>query len=259
MREKNLIVSQIHHAYVITFNRLEERNVLTNELLNEFHQILNEIEKISECKLVVIKGQKGIFCSGMDLREIQQTVPNEVDAIRWSKQFMLLLKRIASFPKIVISLVDGKVIAGGNGIIAASDYVIATTNSSFSLSEALWGLLPANVLPYLIRRVGFQPAYTMTLTTETISAENALKMHLVDELSDNLDESLNKKMLRFSRIEEKTITYIKQYFRKLWLINDEVENLAICELARLIQEPQVQKNIKRFFEEGKYPWENTNE
>ena len=194
----------------------------------------------------------------MDFSEISQT-NTENNAVTWSSNYMVLLKRIALIPKIVIAVVDGEVMAGGVGLVAASDLVIATSKSQFSLSEALWGLLPANVLPYLIRRVGFQKAYTMTLTTQTMSAHDAYTIHLIDELSDHPDEALRKLTLRLARLDEQTIRDMKQYFRKLWMIDEKIEQTAVLELARLIQEPRIQNNIKHFLEEGKFPWETTHE
>ena len=90
-----------------------------------------------------------------------------------TQMYMDTLRRITLFSKVVISCVDGQVLAGGVGLVACSDLVIATSKAEFGLSEALWGLLPAMVLPYLIRKVGVQKAYFMTLTTIRISVEEA--------------------------------------------------------------------------------------
>ena len=60
---------------------------------------------------------------------------------------MALLKRLTLTPKVVVACIDGKVIAGGVGIAAAADLVVATPRSEFSLSEALWGMLPCCVVP----------------------------------------------------------------------------------------------------------------
>lgn len=252
MQYQTVLVEQQANSLFITFNRVAKRNSLNRQLIDELHHLLNEIEK-TPIKMIILRGQQGIFCSGMDLSEIKTSIA-EISA--WSQQFMLLLKRIALIPKIVIALVDGKAMAGGLGIISACDYVIATHESSFSLSEALWGLVPANILPYLIRRIGFQNAYRMTITCEKIIAEKALSMQLIDDLSNDLDQSLQQISLRFSRLTEQTVHDIKYYFRQLWLINEEVENKGVDELTRLLGQTTVQSNIKRFVEEGKLPWEH---
>ncbi len=98
--------------------------------------------------------------------------------------YIKLLHRFVTFPRIIISCVEGAVIAGGMGLVASSDLVVATSQSQFSLSEAIWGLLPVCVTPYLIRRVGFQAAYRLGFTTETIDAKEAYRLQLIDLLSD---------------------------------------------------------------------------
>ncbi len=252
---KTLLVNDIQHGISVTLNRPEQKNALNSLSLSELQNVISEAEKNPACRVIILKGQQGLFCTGMDFHEAIEHIPQGKEAAQWSSHYMALLKRISLSSKIVIAQVDGQVMAGGIGLVAASDLVIATSKSQFSLSEALWALLPANVLPYLIRRVGFQKAYLMTLTTQTLSAAEAHTINLVDELTDQPEDVLKKLMLRFVRLEQQTVSDLKRYLRKLWIIDEKMEQTAIQELARLIQEPRVQGNIKRFVEQGKFPWE----
>lgn len=256
MSYQTIIVSHVQHGLAVTFNRLQNRNAINRTFIDELNAVINEAEKDPDIRVVILKGQQGIFCTGMDFREaISGNTSNIDEAVAWSANYMQLIKRFTLTPKIIIAVADGQVMAGGMGIYAASDITVATTKSQFALSEALWGLLPANVLPYLIRRIGFQKAYHLTLTTKTITGPEAHAIHLVDELSDNPDEVLQKQLLRLARLDERTIADLKAYFRKQWIVDEKKEEIAIMELARLIQEPRVQNNIKRYVEEGKFPWE----
>ena len=155
----------------------------------------------------------------------------------------------------VIAEVDGTVMAGGMGLVAASDLVFSTNRSTFNLSEALGGLLPAMVMPFLIRRVGFQSAYRLTLTTETINATEAKAIHLVDELGDDIQPRIQTMSRRLSRIHVETIGHLKAYFRKMWIVTEEMEKTAVAELARLTKDPRVIENITNFVETGEVPWE----
>ena len=145
--------------------------------------------------------------------------------------------------------------AGGVGLAAASDIVVSTERSEFSLSEALWGLLPCCVLPFLIRRTGFQKAYFMTLTTRTFTAREAFDIHLVDELTAQPDEALRKLSLRLNLLDDVTISDLKRYFRGLWLINSEMEQAAVAEITRLSALPRVQNNLRNYVEHGRFPWQ----
>lgn len=260
MTYETLLVASIPSGINVTINRSAQKNALNFLLLTELHDVLNQAQKDNSIRVIVLTGQQGIFCTGMDFQELSQSPKlDQNSAIKFATSYMTLLKRFTLLPKIIVTKIDGQVMAGGIGLIAASDIAIATSRSQFSLSEALWGLLPANVLPYLIRRIGFQKSYLMTLSTQIINATEALSIHLIDDLNDQLDESLRKYLVRLSRLDETTISDLKQYFRKLWIISEEMEKTAVLELTRLMQEPRIINNIRRYVEQGRFPWEAIND
>lgn len=257
MDMETLIVTRGPKALTITFNRLQSRNSINTTVLKEMNQVLDIAERDRDCRLVIIEGKGGVFCTGMDFEEItQKEVSTNTENLKiWIRSYMSLLKRFTLISKVIIAKLDGQVLAGGVGLVAASDLVIATERTQFSLSEALWGLLPANVMPYLIRRVGFQKAYAMTLTTQTITAQDAKIIHLIDEINSNLDDAIRRLMLRLVRLDEKTIKDMKAYFRKMWIITEEMEEVAVNELSRLVTEPRVYSNIKNFIKYQRFPWD----
>jgi len=156
-------------------------------------------------------------------------------------------------------MVEGQVMAGGIGIVAASDLVLANSSSTFSLTEALWGLLPSMVLPYLIRRVGYQTSYHMTLTAETFNTQEAEKVHLVDIAAKNVERSLSRLLQRLTRLQAETIVDLKRYFNQLVPITIKQANIAIQETARLSMQPRVMENIINFVRHQRFPWETTHE
>lgn len=242
----------------IIFNRSDHKNSITLELLNEINDVLDRVEQNSNIQIIIFEGVGEFFCSGFELKEIVlMTLANNADGIEGQIAiYMSTLKRLSTMPKIVISIIDGAAIAGGVGFVAASDLVIATEKATFNLPEALWGLLPAMVSVYLIRRIGFQKTYMLSLTTQTISAKEAFEMQLIDILSENPEECLGKMMNRLFRLEEMTIHKLKAFFRKMWIVDDEREKLAVEESASLFLDPKVQANLRNFVEREQLPWEH---
>jgi len=94
----------------------------------------------------------------------------------------------------------------------------------------------------------------MTLTTLPISAEEAYRFNLVDELTDDPDDALRKLALRLNLLEEDTIVDLKRYFRKMWIITSEMEETAVREITRLSALPRVKRNITDYVEQGLFPW-----
>jgi len=253
-----LMIEKRPKAITITFNRAAQKNTLTQQMLNGLSQALNDAERDADCRVIVLRGQDGFFCTGMDFHEFVERMDHaQADAATDNGQYMDILRRLSSIGKVVICAVDGQVMAGGVGFLGAADLVLATPVSRFSLPEALWGLLPACVLPLLIRRIGFQNAYRMTLSTETWSAEQAHQAGLVDETTESLDDAIRKHLVRFTRLEHETISDIKAYFKKLWHSSEAAETIAVAEISRLVAEPRIQNNIRNFVEHKKFPWEKT--
>ena len=238
----------------LTLCRPEHHNSLTPQLIEELHEGLSFCEEREECRVIVINGQAGFFCTGMDL---EYAVERPGKAGDDPLLYMNLLKRFTRTPRAVVSKVDGKVLAGGVGLVATSDLVVSSPRSTFGLSEALWGLLPAMVAPFLVRRVGFQPAYAMTLSTETLRAPDALRVGLIDKMAEDVDAALAVLLRRMVRLDPLTIADLKAYFRNLWALSPEVERAAVQEFQRLASQPRVQKNIKEFVSEGRLPWEGS--
>ncbi len=255
MNYNTLLIKESEAYVTITMNRPSRRNSLSQEMVSELNSVLQIVKTSPGYRVVILEGRDGVFCTGLDFEEIAMEQSN-VDEIELTRMYMNTLRCFSLIPRVVISKVDGQVMAGGVGLVAASDLAIATSRSQFSLSEILWGLLPSMVVPYLIRRVGFQKAYSMTLTTLPIYAEEALRINLVDELSDSPDESIKRLCQRLLRLDDWAIGNMKQYFRNTWIINEKMEEAAVNETSKLVSHPKVRKNIDDFVKHKIFPWSN---
>lgn len=253
MSQRVVLIHQSSRTWTLTFNRPHLRNAINHAFVQELGDALTQAEADSACRLIILQGKEGFFCTGMDFHEAAQSA-SAGEALA-GEAYIGLLRRLANSPKIVVSKVEGTVLAGGIGLVAASDIVVASSSSSFGLPEALWGLLPACVTPYLIRRVGFQHAYRLTLTTDNITAEEAARICLVDIISDKPNDAIRRLLLRVSRVTDETTVDVKQYFRNMWIINSEMERTAVSKLNELIGSSRVQENIRNYVEHQRFPWE----
>lgn len=249
-----LLIDEQECRIKVTLNRGDKQNAISSMLLSELKELLIYAESKPNCHFIIIEGQKGIFCSGMDLQEYLDLSQDRDKMHAWTTLYMATLKQLRLSSKLIITALEGKVIAGGTGLVAASDFVIATPDTTFKLTEALWGLIPAMVAPFLIRRIGIQPSYLMALTSKTIKADQALEMHLIDSLVENIDAGLIELLKRLERISAPSIKNIKGYFSQ-WNIHEEEESLAIEQTLQRMLDPEVQKTIRNFVEHQKLPWQ----
>ncbi|HVI45326.1 MAG TPA: enoyl-CoA hydratase/isomerase [Chitinophaga sp.] len=234
--------------------RPESANSINGTLIEEMMTVLHLLEKDPTIKVVVLEGLPDNFCTGMDFTAISNGMTDAIAADD-PNGFYEMLKWFSLCPQVIISKVEGRVNAGGIGLIAASDIVIADKKAIFSLSEALFGLLPACVMPFLIRRIGYQKAQWMTLTTQSLTAEQAYQINLIDELTTNVNDMLRRNLLRLQRLDTDTIKNLKDYMSRLWIINQDTQQLAVDKISALVCTEKVQTNIKNFVQNGKFPWD----
>lgn len=256
MKYNTILVEQTPEVMRITINRPEHRNSINLEFLRELNEALDIAEENCSCKIVILEGHKSFFCIGMDFEQAVAVENSGTDnGYSSTAKYMGTIRRLSLLPKIVIAKVEGEVMAGGVGIAAASDIVVASPDAQFSLSEALWGLLPSMVIPYLIRRVGYQKAYSMTLTTMPVTALEAFRFSLVDYINDEPEAEIQRILRRILKLEQNTVRNMKQYFRKMWIISDEMEENAILKTSELMNELEVRENILNFQKYRIFPWE----
>ncbi|KAA1246063.1 enoyl-CoA hydratase/isomerase [Aquimarina sp. RZ0] len=244
------------HRGVITIQlfRPEFDNSINDILINEILNVLTNAEQNKSIKVIILEGNDRVFCTGMDFNAVNSVNANS-GINNNPNDYYNMLKFITSCSKIIITKVKGKVNAGGIGLIASSDIVLADDNATFSLSEALFGLLPACVMPFLIRRIGFQKAQWMALTTQYISCQRAYQIGLVDEKGSDINDLIRRNLIRLNRLETQTIMDLKDYMSKLWIINDKTQELAVNRITTLLNSERIQDNINNFVQKNRFPWQ----
>lgn len=231
--------------------RPEADNALNRRLCQELTALFAALEADADVSIVVLEGLPQVFCSGMDFQEFLQQTPGEDAPL---VDFFATLQQVSESSKVIVSKVTGKVNAGGVGLVAACDLVIADEGATFALSELLFGLLPAVVLPLLRRRVGHQRAKLLALSTQPISASEAHRWGLVDLYGPDPDRLLFPYLQRWRRLSSATIRTLKCYMNQLQPIDQATQNLAITTNAELMTDPAVRDGIRGYVEEGILPW-----
>lgn len=254
MNYQTLKINYENAVQRIQIYRPEANNSINNQLLQELLSALQAAEANETVKVIILEGLPDVFCTGMDFQEVVDG--KNVDLKSSSHDYYNILKQMSQSSKVIVSLVRGKVQAGGVGLVAVSDLVIADETVTFVLSELLFGLLPACVLPFLIRRIGFQKAYRLALTTQEISAAEAYNLGLVDEYGSNTNKLISQYVKRLQYLPSSGVRDLKTYVNQLWIIQAETQELAVNKISSLLVDPTVQAKIKRFNNEGVFPWQN---
>lgn len=170
-----------NYIATIELNRPDKRNALNAELVGEFKRILRLAEADPEVKMVLLKGAGEVFCAGADLAYLQQLQKNTFDENLEDSAHLAELFEILYRLKIpVVAQVHGAAIAGGCGLVAVCDYVIAADDVRFGFTEVKIGFVPAIVSTFLLKKVGEGIARELLIFGELIDAERALRIGLVN-------------------------------------------------------------------------------
>lgn len=238
----------------IQFDRPEAKNAITAEVVADFNAALDACEK--SVTVIILTGSSEVFCSGLDFGEIGQKKKDDRENSNSGALYDLWL-RLTTGPYVVISHVKGKTNAGGLGFVAASDIVLADDNATFGLSELLFGVFPACVLPFLIRRIGFQKSNYLTLMTQPFSADYAHTIGLVDARSPQSDLLLQKHLLRLRPLTKRAIMNYKMYAHRLHDFVSTVRPLAISANVEIFSDPTNIDRIINYRDNGIFPWESS--
>jgi len=177
----------------VTLNRPEVRNAFNEGLIGELHEVFNKLGADDRCRIIVLQSVGKSFCAGADLNWMKSmTNFTHEENIADSRKMALMLNAIYSCPKPIIAKVQGDAYAGGVGLAAVCDIVVASTQARFCISEAKLGLLPATISPYVIRALGEQASRRYFVTDEVFTAAHAKDLGFVHELVD--PEALDNKV-----------------------------------------------------------------
>ncbi len=238
----------------IQIYRPDANNTINDIMIQEFTEVLDQCDETA--KIIVIEGLPEVFCFGADFKGLQNSIDNDEQNQEQNPEPIYdLWLRLAKGPYVTIANVRGKANAGGVGFVAACDIVLSEEKAIFSLSELLFGLMPAAVLPFLIRKIGFNNANYLTLMTQPISTKKAQEWGLVNAYEENSENLLRKHLLRLRRLSKKGIMRYKNYMNSLNNFPDISKSKAIAANIEVFTDQENLDKIARFVKTGQFPWE----
>ena len=169
----------------VTLNRPARRNAIGGGMGEALDELLEELRGHATARIVVLRGAGGHFCAGLDLTEVIAGTPDErlVAMQARNRRVGARFEEISNLPQVVIAAVEGAAHAGGLGFLCCADITFASADARFAAPEARRGLVPAQILPWLARRMGRPNAARMVLEGGVITAEAALRTGLVHEVA----------------------------------------------------------------------------
>lgn len=240
------------HVAVITLSDGSHGNLLGPETLAELAAAIDRSGADQGVRAVLLRSNGPSFCLGMDLGRLAAASPGEADAEARGAVSLYadVLYGIFSSPLPFVCLLQGDVKAGGVGLACACDIVVATPDATFEMAEVLFGLIPANVLPYLLAlRVPAQKVRYLVMSSKKLDAGEALRLNLVDELvsADRAEKKAREVMKRLLRSKPGALAEVKAFTSELMgKTPREAGVIARQKLLGMLRDQSVSAGIKAF-------------
>ena len=244
------------YVTTIALNSPETGNVLSQSNLVLLREILRKAIASDQCRVIVLKGRDGVFCRGLDFKAFIDNAP-EMISEAYTSPYRDILNMIHNASKPIIAYIDGEVLAGGMGLALICDMVLATTNSTFGLSEVLFGLIPAYVTPVLLLRVPLKKLDYLILSSKRFDAAEAYHLGIVDDLlePETAEKSLANYIKRVLYSAPQALALAKSFSKAMCEVTFEhAMKMAQDQLTQLLNDKNTTQAITAFLEGGKPEW-----
>ncbi len=186
----NLTVERDGSVLRIVLTRPDRRNAFDAALIAELAEAFVDIGR---ARAVVLAGEGASFCAGADVEWMRASAglsfdENVADANAMRRMF----ESIDQCPAPVVARVQGHALGGGAGLVATADIAIAAPTTQFAFSEVKLGIIPAVISPFALAKIGVPHARRYFVTGERFDAATALRIGLISEVADDLDDAVDR-------------------------------------------------------------------
>ena len=258
---KTFLLSEKSNAiFTITFNRPEVRNAMDAQFIDEFTQLLQEVNIDDTVRVVILRANGQSFCAGADLHWMKNSIQyTQAENLEDAKKLSTLMQTLYTLSKPTICLVQGAAYGGGVGLVACADIALATRQASFCFSEVKLGLIPAVILPYCLLALGHRLIRRYCLSAEMISADKAYEIGFIHEIVDET-KILEKALEIANQISSNAPHAVKAMKALIQRTTNKVigENLrekTMQAIARIRSGDEAQEGMGAFFAKRTPNWQ----
>lgn len=258
---ETLLVERLGGVTGVTLNRPDSRNAMSLKMVDELLAALETAEGDGS-RAIVLRGAGGHFCSGGDVKDMgaaQSQPDNGDDPIAGvNARFGHLCAAYAGTGLPVVVVLEGAVMGGGFGLACVADVAIARETAVFRLPETGLGLVPAQIAPFLVERLGYSQAKRLAVTGGKIDAASALRLGLVHYVCDGeegCETALSQTLAEIYKGAPNAIAATKALIRRARLepANALIEDAALV-FAQAARSEEAGEGLTAFLEKRPARW-----
>jgi enoyl-CoA hydratase/carnithine racemase len=236
-------------AVWITIDRPNRRNAYDLEMARA---MVAAIEDASGADAVVVTGSGGAFCAGGALGQLEDPDPEQLRALFTTS--LKLVNTIRSCPRPVIAAVDGAAAGGGNELVVACDFAIATRRSTFGQTGPRVGSAPVlGATNVMAVQIGEKRAKEMAMLCRRYTADQALAMGLVNEVVEDgdLEDAVERWLSEIHQLSPRYLEITKVSSNQWWNQSQDNMSAGLGSLIQAIGSEDMLEGARAFLEKRK--------
>ena len=189
--DRSIELEQEGSILTLWLNRPESRNAMSLNMVKAIQQVFKTIQDDISIRAVILRGKDGHFCAGGDIKDMAQlrgeatSVGSNQPYVDFNRQFGHMLEQVDQAPQTDVAVLEGAVLGGGFGLACVSDIAISFADAKFGLPETGLGVIPAQIAPFVVKRIGLTQARRLALLGARFEGHTALKVGVVHEVVEN--------------------------------------------------------------------------
>jgi len=263
MQEQDTIITERKGSVaILTLNRPEMHNAMDIHQIRKLTEQFRLLEKESGTRIVILTSSGKHFSAGADLKWMKEGLHQSPDQLKSeSLELAGLFRTVWESDLVIISSVRGKVLGGANGLVAASDIVIAEETATFAFTEVRLGLVPATIAPFILAKVGASRTAELMLSGRAFPAKDALNYGLVHQCCEEgkLNEFTHKFVNTLLSNGPGAMKKTKMLLKRVSSTpsTDELGAFTSNVIAMQRISPEGQEGMNAFFEKRNPDWYET--
>ena len=247
----------------LTLNDIDNKNALSESMMHKLIEAISKASKDNSVKLIVIASTGNVFCSGHNLKEINEAQKAEdkgesyyLDLFKICSE---LMQSIINCPKPVIAEVNGIATAAGCQLVASCDLAIASYSSKFATPGVNIGLFCSTPMVAISRNISKKDSMKMLLTGDMISADEAKRISLINDFVP--DDQLTKSVMDLAKkISEKSQAVLKigkeAFYKQSQLNIEDAYEYTSMVMTKNMMIDDASEGISSFLDKRNPKWRN---
>ena len=239
--------------------REDKHNALSADMMSELEAAAIDLAQDETVRVVVLAAQGKTFCAGGDLAWMRAQFEMDADTRRAeSARIATALGALYALPQPLIGRIHGNAFGGGVGLAAVCDVATGASGIRMGLTETKLGLIPANIGPYVVARMGATRASEVFMSARLFDADEALRLNLLSRVmpSNGLDAAVEAEVAPYLDCAPGAVADAKRLMRALaGPVTQASVEMAIDALAARWDSPEAHEGVSAFFDKRKPSWQ----